>query len=84
MDQKTTGLYGKFHVSRVDGRDQPGGDKENARYFVLDYVNDPYAKYALMRYASACTPEYPELAEDLWIELGEVNRAEREKLEKTS
>ncbi len=68
-EMKDTGLYGKFHVSRVDERDQPGGDKENARYFVLDYVNDPFARQALMYYAFVCSKDYPELAQDLWIQL---------------
>lgn len=68
------GLYGKFNVSRVDGKDQPGGSKENARYFVLDYVNDPHARYALLRYAVSCEEEYPELAADLMTILEEPYR----------
>ena len=73
MNTKEVGLMEKFHVSRVDGRDQPGGDKANARYFVLDYVHDPYAKQALMHYAKACQAEYPQLSQDLWIALRDAN-----------
>lgn len=60
-----TGLYGKFRVERVDGRDQPGGDKADAAYFVLDYVHDRYAQRAVLAYADACAAELPELASDL-------------------
>lgn len=59
------GLYNKFIVERVDGRDREGGDKADARYFVLDYINDSYAKHALVAYAEACQDEYPDLAKDL-------------------
>lgn len=63
------GLYGKFYVSRVDGRDQSGGDKEGAKYFVLDYVNDPFARESLLVYAWNCADEYPELAQDIREEI---------------
>ncbi len=66
---KGKGLYGKFNVSRVDERDREGGDRENAQYFVLDYVNDPFAKQALQFYAFICHNDYPELSQDLWIAL---------------
>lgn len=59
------GLTEKFHVRRVDGRDMPGGDKADARYFVLDYVHDPYARSAVAAYADKCEPTLPELASDL-------------------
>lgn len=59
------GLYGKFRVSRVDGRDAPGGDRADAYYFVLDRTYDPYALPALEAYAGACYDELPELSEDL-------------------
>lgn len=62
----TDGLYNKFHVCRLDGRDQPGGDKENANYFVLDIANDPYAWAALGEYAYLCRRVYPELSKDLY------------------
>lgn len=58
-------LYQKYNVSRVDGRDLPGGDKASARYFVLDYMNDWYARIALGCYADSCSIEFPELAADI-------------------
>ncbi|BAU40111.1 hypothetical protein [Ralstonia phage RSP15] len=74
MSNKEIGLFEKFTVYRNDGRDCAGGDKENAEYFVLDYVNDPFARIALRRYASVCAPEYPELAADLMKKLEEVQK----------
>lgn len=59
-------VCGKFHVQRVDGRDQPGGDKEDADYFVLDIIHDPYAREALMFYAFKCVDKFPELSADIW------------------
>lgn len=63
------GLQSKFRVARVDGRDAPGGDKANARYFVLDYVHDENARAALMLYADLCEDDLPELAADLRSQL---------------
>lgn len=67
-------IYGKFNVSRTDGRDAPDGDKADAEYFVLDIVHDPYAREALMFYAYKCVDEYPLLAADIWHKL-KVNPA---------
>lgn len=63
--QADMGLYRKFHVERVDGRDKPGGDRENADYFVLDMANDPHAVAAIYAYAKSCSKEYPQLAGDI-------------------
>lgn len=65
------GLYGKFRVERSDGRDRPGGDKDQARYFVLDYVNDPVARIALRAYVTELKKRgtEPELAKDLNAEI---------------
>ncbi|OWY39365.1 hypothetical protein CEK28_08585 [Xenophilus sp. AP218F] len=65
MTQRTTGLYPKFTVRRNDGRDQPGGDRAGADYFVLDRTFDPYAIPALLAYADACADEYPQLSADI-------------------
>jgi len=62
-------VYPKFYVSRVDGRDQPGRDKSDAKYFVLDYVYDEYAKEAMMFYAFKCAEKFPLLACDIWAKL---------------
>jgi hypothetical protein len=44
---------GDFYVTRLDGEDMPGGNRQEAEYFVLDIVYDPYAKEALSAYAAA-------------------------------
>lgn len=53
----TDRLYGKYRVERVDGCEKPG-----ARYFVLDYANDPAARMALRVYANAVRDTKPGLA----------------------
>jgi hypothetical protein len=65
------GLYRKFNVSRVDGKDRPGGPKQGAWYFVLDCFNDPYARPAALAYAAACESELPHLAADIRATLAE-------------
>jgi cytochrome c oxidase assembly protein Cox11 len=62
------GLYPKFYVRRVDGRDSPGGDREIAQrgYFVLDPIFDPKAFAALTAYAVVCRQEgYEVLADEI-------------------
>jgi hypothetical protein len=59
------GYYEKYNVSRKDGRDAPGGDREGADYFTLDLTNDPYALVALKAYVNASKDELPALAQDL-------------------
>ncbi len=60
------GYYEKFNVSRKDGRDQPGGDREGAEYFTLDLTYDqPAAGIALRAYAEACREQAPKLYDDL-------------------
>lgn len=70
-DVSHRGLFGKYSVRRTDGRDDAGGDREDARYFVLDYVHDPYARVALGCYAAAVAEEHPELSGDLLRALSE-------------
>lgn len=65
MSKQPQGLYRKFDVSRLDGRDQPGGDRAGADYFVLDLVHDQFSAVALLAYAEACQYEYPELSRQL-------------------
>lgn len=57
MDDRERGLYGKYNVTRTDGR--PMG-----RCFVLA-EGDPYAPLALKLYAKQCEDTYPLLARDL-------------------
>lgn len=53
-------LTGKFIVAREDGAFHP-----DARYFVLNYATDPYARTALVAYADACENTHPVLAREL-------------------
>lgn len=73
---QATGLYGKFHVERVDGADRPGGPKEGARYFVLDYVHDPVARIALRAYVTELRRKGtdPGLAADLNREINATRK----------
>lgn len=60
------GLYDKFEVSRVDGRDGPGDEHEDCSYFPLDLDHDPHALPALVAYAkSAEEAGFSPLAADL-------------------
>lgn len=67
----TRGLLHKYHVSRVDGSDGPGGKHAGCWFFVLDPAHDPYARVALVAYADAAAERHPNLAREL------VARAER-------
>jgi hypothetical protein len=58
-------LQQKYWVDRIDERDRCGGDRVDSKYFVLDYVHDPYAIPALEAYAVACSDEFPNLSEEL-------------------
>lgn len=56
----------KFEVTRTDGK----SEKPYARYFILDYVNDPFARVALETYATAAFWDgFTNLANDLRSEL---------------
>jgi hypothetical protein len=59
------GIYGKYIVTRTDGRSQPGQKHSQCRYFVLDLDHDGFSVPALRAYAKACKKEYPELAKNL-------------------
>lgn len=65
MNQQEAGLYHKFNVTRTDARDQPGGDRQGAEYFVLDQTFDPYAVPALLAYADACREGYSQLSSSI-------------------
>ncbi len=72
MGDKTRGLYNKFSVVRMDGKSRPGAKHDGCEYFVLDLTHDPYAKPALLAYATACANEYPKLSDDLFAALSEL------------
>lgn len=63
------GLYGKFRVERVDGKDKKGGAKENAAYFVMDYANDPDAWVGVASWAVTAQHRRPVVARELAEEL---------------
>jgi len=66
MGDKRRGLYAKFEVHRMDGRDRPGQKHDGCRYFVLDLDHDPLAYAALKAYADAAAHcGYTALARDL-------------------
>ncbi len=71
MGDKTRGLYHKFRIYRVDGTDRNGGKHDGCNYFVLDLTHDPHTLPALKAYAEACRTEYPLLAADLDLKLGQ-------------
>ena len=62
MSTQPEGRYHKFEVRRVDGRDQPGGDREGAEYMVLDLTHCPFARAAGLLYADKMAVEYPKAA----------------------
>lgn len=64
-DKHLLGIYGKFTVTRNDGKSAPGEKHERCEYFVLDISHDPFAIPALKAYADACRESYPALARDL-------------------
>jgi hypothetical protein len=64
-DDTHRGLYNKFEVKRVDGKDNPGEKHHGCEYFVLDVTHDKFAAVALVAYANACASEYPELSKEL-------------------
>ena len=76
MGDKKRGLYGKFHIARVDGTDAAGKKHDGCEYFVLDITHDPHAIRALHAYAASCHREYPLLAEDLYAILKRKRKSE--------
>lgn len=67
-DQHALGLYPKFMVARMDGRDRPGADRDGAKqgYFVLDPIFDPAARPAMAIYAQVVrSMGYDTLADDI-------------------
>lgn len=65
MEDKRNKLQQKYYVDRIDGRDRAGGDRVDSKYFVLDYVHDPYSIPALEAYAFACRKDLPNLSEEI-------------------
>jgi len=72
MCKKEKGLYGKFNITRTDGRSDFGEKHYNCSYFVLDLSHDKFSVSALRAYAEACKAEYPQLAKDLLVTALEI------------
>lgn len=62
LPAEAQGLFRKFDVRRVDGRDAPGGKHHNCRYFVLDLDHDRHAPAAMWAYAADCRATHPQLS----------------------
>jgi hypothetical protein len=65
VEDKRNRLQQKYYVERIDERDRAGGDRVDSKYFVLDYVHDPYSLPALEAYAQACFKDYPNLSQEI-------------------
>lgn len=65
MSEQRDGLYTKYVIRRMDGRDAPGEKHENCTYYVLDLTHDKHAIPAIHAYADSCREENPKLALDL-------------------
>jgi hypothetical protein len=65
LEDKRNKLQQKYYVERIDERDRAGGDRADSKYFVLDYVHDPYALPALEAYAQACLKDFPNLSAEI-------------------
>lgn len=76
IDQHQLGLYGKFNISRTDGKDAPGGSHEHDQYFVLNLTTDKHSIPAALSYIESCESEYPALAADLRALIAEKVLAE--------
>ena len=63
--KKNAGVYQKYSIRRLDGKDAPGEKHDNCKLFVLDISHDKYALAALRAYAEACKLDYPALSADL-------------------
>lgn len=69
------GLFRKYEVQRVDGRDLIGGDRHGADYFVLDLTHDPIARAAALMYAAMAEHDgYRTLALDIRMRVKELER----------
>lgn len=76
MEYDRNKLQQKFWVDRIDGRDMGGGDRVDSKYFVLDYIHDPYSIPALEAYAAACENDYPNLAAEIRTLVGGLKTEE--------
>jgi len=74
IEDRKTGLYNKYLVTRHDGKSLPGAKHSSCEYFVLDLTHDEHAPAALLAYSYACEREFPHLAIDLRKKVTEIDR----------
>lgn len=70
LSAEDQGVFQKFVVYRVDGKDLPGRKHQGCFNFVLDLTHDPAAIPAIHAYAAACAVTHPQLAADLFARFG--------------
>lgn len=78
IDQQDRGLFAKFHVTRVDQQDHPGGKHEHDQHFVLELTQDCHSIPAIIAYADSCESAYPLLAVDLRAKADDYYQANNE------
>lgn len=77
MEDKRNKLQQKFYVERIDERDRAGGDRADSKYFVLDYIHDPYALSALEAYAQSCSKDFPNLSAEIKVLVKQLKSAKQ-------
>ncbi len=78
-NDRNRGLYRRFDLYRVGDDGEPQYLVTDP-YFILRYTTDPHARVALEAYADSCADDYPELAADLYRQLG-IDATEKTQLE---
>jgi len=78
MDDRRNRLQQKYYVDRIDERDRVGGDRVDSKYFVLDYIHDPYSIPALEAYAVACYNDFPNLSQEILALVADLKKREHE------
>jgi hypothetical protein len=75
VEDKRNKLQQKYYVERIDERDRDGGDRVDSKYFVLDYIHDPYSLAALEAYAQACSKDFPNLSAEIGALVNQLKSA---------
>jgi len=78
MNAPDKGLFKKFIINRIDGRDGAGDKHDGCEYFVLDLTHDKHAIPAIAAYAESCEREFPALANDLRAKVANAVMAQNE------
>lgn len=70
LPKEQQGLFEKYNVNRLDGKDRPGGKHEKCELFTLDITHDPHARPALLAYINSVRTTHPNLALDMALRYG--------------